>query len=133
MVKQKKSRKETKNSRKFKVTSKRPVKSAKKIPLRKHSISAQPSTKKSVILSEISHLRIDKPKVIAPSSHEKNLALKTLSMIYQNSELSGDESKVFRNFLERFKQEDMEKADLYEFLRSNPGIRRKFWDAELFE
>ncbi|MFA6530611.1 MAG: hypothetical protein WCT31_02685 [Candidatus Micrarchaeia archaeon] len=88
---------------------------------------------KALTLSSESHLSISKPKVIAPTEKEKLLAIKTLSMIHQNGELSGDDSRVFQSFLERFHADSMEKEDLYTFLRDNPSIRRKIWDSSIFE
>lgn len=88
---------------------------------------------KAVTLSSESHLAISKPKVIAPTEKEKLLAIKTLSMIHQNGELSGDDSKVFQSFLERFHADSMEKEDLYSFLRDNPSIRRRIWESSIFE
>ena len=103
--------------------------SAGKIPTKKAVIFAN----KSITLSSSSHLRVEKPKVIAPSVSEKSLALKTLSMIYQNSEFSGDETKVYKGFMDKYKEGSMKKEDLYAFLRDNPSIRKKIWESDIFE
>jgi len=108
--------------------------SAEKIPALKNPTGkAVNFADKSVTLSGSSHLMVDKPKVIAPSVSEKSLALKTLSMIYQNSEFSGDETKVYKGFMDKYKEGSMKKEDLYAFLRDNPSIRKKIWESDIFE
>jgi hypothetical protein len=83
-------------------------------------------------LSSATHLRIENVKIVAPEKGERDLALKTLQMIYENSALSGDETQVFRSFLERYESRSMDKEELYSFLSENPSIRRKIWENITF-
>jgi hypothetical protein len=78
-------------------------------------------------------ISIEGAKQVAPTVSERNMAFKTLHMIYQNTEFSGDENKVFQNFLERYHESGMKKEELFDFLRSNPAIRRKLWESDVFE
>ncbi len=87
---------------------------------------------KEVELSSSTHLQIDRPKIVAPEKGEKDLALKTLQMIYENSSMSGNETQVFKSFLERFEFRTMDKEELYSFLSDNPSIRRKIWENITF-
>lgn len=87
---------------------------------------------KEVEISKSNHLIIDQPKIVAPEKGERDLALKTLQMIYENSSLSGNETQVFKSFLERFETRNMKKEELYSFLSENPSIRRKIWENITF-
>ncbi len=89
-------------------------------------------SKELTTLSSLTHLKIENPKIIAPEKGEKDLALKTLQMIYENSTLSGDETQVFRSFIERYESKGMKKEELYSFLSENPSIRRKIWENITF-
>lgn len=88
---------------------------------------------RSKTASPAARISIRNAKVVAPTVSERNMAFKTLHMIYQNTEFSGDENKVFRGFLERYHENGMKKEALYDFLRSNPAIRRKLWESDVFE
>jgi len=51
-------------------------------------------------------------------------------MLHQNNTFAGDDAKIFDSFLARFYTERLEEGELRDFLRDNPAIRRKIWEAK---
>lgn len=77
----------------------------------------------------IKAITVENPVII----QSETPALRTLSAVYQNNLFSREETKIFNGFMERFTSKEPEGKEVYDFLRSNPSIRRKLWDKTIFE
>ena len=70
------------------------------------------------------------PNFLVSPTAENNSALRALMMLHQNNTFAGDDEKIFDSFLARFYTERLEEGELRDFLRDNPAIRRKIWEAK---